>query len=406
MERRFTIAFAVAAATLLAMPEAGGGACADNATELPCQLVQRHGLHFELEDGTPFRPMGSSLYWATPWLFYSEDTAATVRSALDGIAGIGANVVRIWAFNDGDSSAGIQPRPLEYNEMALRALDQTVYEIGKRGMRALLVFANYWSAYGGSEQYMQWAKAAGENVSEAQDFFTNEKMAFWYRSYVQMLLERNNTVTGRVYKDDPTIFANELINEPRYDGDPSGDVLHSWFDKHSWFVKQFDSKHLLTTGVEGFFGKSTSDIASRANPWKTSSGNDFVRNHRDLVHIDFAVHHVWVDHWLDSCDEECKRKFLLMWFVEHTAAATDLIGKPVLAEEYGKEGTDDRIWYFQRIHDLIEQGILHGNAAQGGDLVWQYGVREYSADDGFTVYPDEYMAITMMKAHSRFMRSV
>jgi mannan endo-1,4-beta-mannosidase len=36
---------------------------------------------------------------------------------------------------------------------------------------------------------------------------------------------RINTVTNETYKDDPTILAWELINEPRCPSDPSGDTL-------------------------------------------------------------------------------------------------------------------------------------------------------------------------------------
>ncbi|MBA0620723.1 hypothetical protein Godav_006409, partial [Gossypium davidsonii] len=39
---------------------------------------------------------------------------------------------------------------------------------------------------------------------------------------LQAVLTRNNTITGVLYKDDPTIFAWELINEPHCPTDPSG----------------------------------------------------------------------------------------------------------------------------------------------------------------------------------------
>ena len=43
--------------------------------------------------------------------------------------------------------------------------------------------------------------------------------------YMQSVLTRVNSITGVAYKDDSTIFAWELMNEPRCQSDLSGKIL-------------------------------------------------------------------------------------------------------------------------------------------------------------------------------------
>ena len=42
---------------------------------------------------------------------------------------------------------------------------------------------------------------------------------------MEVLIQRNNSLTGTLYKDDGTVFAWELINEARLPQDMSGDTL-------------------------------------------------------------------------------------------------------------------------------------------------------------------------------------
>ena len=42
---------------------------------------------------------------------------------------------------------------------------------------------------------------------------------------MKAIVLRNNTITGRLYKDDPTILAWDLVNEPFNPGDDSGEIL-------------------------------------------------------------------------------------------------------------------------------------------------------------------------------------
>jgi mannan endo-1,4-beta-mannosidase len=54
-------------------------------------------------------------------------------------------------------------------------------------------------------------------------------------------------------------------------------------------IKALDPHHMVTTGVEGFFGASTPELRSK-NPYNGNEGTDFVRNHA-VDTIDFAVAH-------------------------------------------------------------------------------------------------------------------
>ena len=103
-----------------------------------------------------------------------------------------------------------------------------------------------------------------------------------------------NTFNSRVYKDDPTVFAWELGNEPECTSDASGDILQAWVEEMSAYIKNLDSLHMVTTGSEGFYG--ISGPAHNPASWMTNKGVDFIRNHQPVT-IDFACYHSWPDWW-------------------------------------------------------------------------------------------------------------
>jgi mannan endo-1,4-beta-mannosidase len=135
-----------------------------------------------------------------------------------------------------------------------------------------------------------------------------------------------NTITGIEYRHDPIIFGWELINEPRCATDPSGDTLqvshvpsqisHSfldffeytiyliaielqdWIEEMSTFVKSIDKKHLVTIGLEGFYGPNDPKRLTVNPPegWASLLGSDFIRNSQ-TSNIDFTSVHIYPDHW-------------------------------------------------------------------------------------------------------------
>ena len=67
-----------------------------------------------------------------------------------------------------------------------------------------------------------------------------------------MILTRVNTITGVAYKDDPTIFALELANEPHTTDDyetirglPPGVLVKAWMEVIVKTIRVVDTKHMV-----------------------------------------------------------------------------------------------------------------------------------------------------------------
>jgi len=116
----------------------------------------------------------------------------------------------------------------------------------------------------------------------------------------------------RVYRDDPTIIAWNLINEPRCESwlpanKDCNQRVQKWLEEMSKYVRTLDRNHLITIGSEGFYGDSTPKLL-QYNPqaWAADMGQDFVMN-TDIPDVDFATVHAWPDNWmlsqvrLDAC---------------------------------------------------------------------------------------------------------
>lgn len=65
----------------------------------------------------------------------------------------------------------------------------------------------------------------------------------------------------------------------------------------SAYVKSIDKNHLLTVGLEGFYGaQNPKKLTVNPNEWAGMLGSDFVGNSK-VSTIDFASVHIYPDHW-------------------------------------------------------------------------------------------------------------
>lgn len=73
--------------------------------------------------------------------------------------------------------------------------------------------------------------------------------------------------------------------------------MQDWLEEMSAFVKLIDKNHLVTIGLEGFYGPNDPK-GHTVNPeeWASRLGSDFIRN-SGIANIDFTSVHIYPDHW-------------------------------------------------------------------------------------------------------------
>ncbi|KAG9448101.1 hypothetical protein H6P81_014229 [Aristolochia fimbriata] len=351
-------------------------------------FVKRSGTQFYV-DGKPFYVNGWNSYWLMDQAV-EEYSRPRVRAMLQAGAKMGLSVCRTWAFNDGAYNA-LQVSPGRFNERVFQALDRVIAEAEQSGIRLIFSLVNNLQPFGGKTQYVKWAWEEGVGLSSSNDsFFFDPSIRSYFKTYLKTILTRKNTITGIEYRDDPTIFAWELMNEPRCMSDPSGDILQDWIEEMSRFVKSIDKNHLLTVGLEGFYGSSSPEKLN-VNPgdWASGLGSDFIRNSK-IDALDFASVHIYPDHWILEERLDDKLKFISKWIHSHVKDGDEVLKKPVLFTEFGLSNKNKnfepshRDETYKVVYDIIyESARKQGSGA--GALAWQFmlgGMEEYSDDFG------------------------
>ncbi len=263
---------------------------------------------------------------------------------LDRLSALGVKNLRVVAGSEGPDTEpyrmlpSLQTSPGKYNQDVLEGLDFLLAEMNKRDMVAVMCMNDFWNWSGGMSQYLVWAGVANsipypppnpggdwwkfQNFSA--QFYSNEKAVEMFNNHLRFIVNRKNSITGKLYKEDPTIFSWELGNEPR--GVTNKTAFLSWVDQTAGLIKSFDKNHLVTTGSEG-------------NTSSPSSGTDVVKDHLSK-NIDYATIHIWVQNWgyYDPAKPEATYQpaldYALNYLQNHLNQAATL-NKPVVLEEFG-----------------------------------------------------------------------
>ncbi|KAK9812428.1 hypothetical protein WJX73_010063 [Symbiochloris irregularis] len=295
-----------------------------------------------------------------------------LRNQMARAAAAGLNTMRIWG-QAVDPMYQLQTSPGVYNELIFSGLDYALDQARQHNIKIVIAFIDNWNVVEGVPKYVAWTNNSALNSS---DFFTDPQIMQWYQNHVKTLITRVNTINGYTYSEDPTIFAWELINEPRCQYCANGTIA-TWVDTMAAYVKTLDKNHLLTVGEEGFWSTTASQLLDNpiyepgGSNWAPTQGQDFLADHSS-PNIDFSSFHLWIDNW-----NTVRPDFPPQWIASHVRDGA-ILKKPVLLEEFGKwvnatanSSIADRNTYFKIILDTAFQYIANGSALKGAGF-WQF----------------------------------
>ncbi|KAL7143838.1 hypothetical protein ABFS83_08G218400 [Erythranthe nasuta] len=331
-------------------------------------FVKTSGNKF-VRDGRPFYFNGFNAYWLMTTASNST-TRYKVSDVFSEASKNGMNVARAWAFSDGGSYSPLQTYPGNYNQQTFSGLDFVVAEAKKYGIYLILSLVNNWNDYGGKKQYVEWGRSKGQSLKNDDEFFTNSVVKGFYKNNIKTMLTRYNTITKIAYKDDPTILAWELINEPHCESDLSGNTFQNWVAEMSGYVKSIDRNHLVEIGLEGYYGESKKSV----NPNGYIVGTDFISNSR-VPTIDFTTIHIYGEQWLSNASYAAQAQFVNQWVQSHISDSQS-IGKPFVISEFGKSykypgySVGARDSYLSEIYTSVYNCAKSGGPC-GGALFWQ-----------------------------------
>lgn len=387
------------------------------------RFVKAAGGKFVLA-GVPYRFVGAN-FWQGMNLGVDGpggDRARLLRE-LDRLRELGVANLRVMASSEGPNTEpyrlvpALMVSPGVYDEKVLNGLDFLLAEMGKRGLRAVMVLNNFWQWSGGMAQYVSWREKTpipypGDYerfINYSAKFYSYPECQKWFRDHIAMIVGRTNPYTGLKYRDDPAVFSWELGNEPRR-------YPSSWIGETAAYIKSLDRNHMVTTGSEG------------APPGEPTQ--DFVATHNAPA-IDYITIHIWPQNW-DWFDPKNPSTYksaeekAVAYFRKLDREAISL-GKPLVLEEFGlardweplhdnfnpRSPTTCKDLFYTAMYRQVMASMAAGGAA-AGDNFWAWagearpgaawvGDPPHETPGWYSVYDSDRSTLAIIRAHVKDM---
>lgn len=340
--------------------------------------------------GRPYHFTGAN-YWYGAYLA-ATDPGRLARE-LDLMAAHGIDNLRVLAFSERSSlSRSVKPAvvtaPEQMDETLLKGLDHLLAEMRSRDMKAVLYLTNFWQWSGGMSQYLAWHQGAilddpdasgkwDEYIENTTDFYRCTPCQQQYLSGAANLTQRKNTVTGTVYREDPTIMAWQLANEPRsggssFDTTRAGDYVR-WIHDSAEALDTMAPNQLISTGSEGLAGTQ-------------QQAGVYLKAHA-IEAIDYLTVHLWIKNWgwFDSDNPGETYPLAVDKATNYLNQHVDFAhrqGKPLVLEEFGVErdrgsyspdsSTEYRDLFLSMVFRYIEENSRAGGPLMGSNF-WAFG---------------------------------
>ncbi|NIJ18965.1 mannan endo-1,4-beta-mannosidase [Sphingomonas naasensis] len=370
-------------------------------------LVRREGTRLML-GGRPYRFAGANLWYAA-WLGADAPYGdrARLRRELDTLAATGVTNLRIAASaEESPLKNAVKPAfhgadPGSADPALLGGLDFALAEMARRGMKAVLYLTNFWEWSGGMMTYLYYVTGKYMDVNDpahpwpafpnaTAQFYANPRAVACNHDWVRAIVGRTNAITGTAYRDDPTIMAWQLANEPRPGGDratatPLLPAYYAWLRDSAKLIKSLDGNHLVSTGSEGLKGSVESA--------------EIYRTAHSVPEIDYLTAHIWPLNWnwVDAGDiagsHAAATAKVAEYLDQHQALARQ-IGKPLVIEEFGyprdgggydrEASTHFKDLYYRQIYDAVLTSARTGGPIVGSNFwAWNGEGRAAHGDHRF-----------------------
>ncbi|AJY77890.1 hypothetical protein VN24_20500 [Paenibacillus beijingensis] len=261
-------------------------------------FITRSGDKF-MDGGTEFRFVGTNV----PFLLRSWADPAEIEDTMKAAAASGINVIRAYPFEvrmsaDPQGTFRHVMGPGNFNESAFKLADKAIQLANQYNIRLIIPFVDNYNYVGG---YADWAAFRGKSASE---FWTDATLKQDFKNFISYVLNRTNSYTNILYKDDKAIMAWQLGNELL--------STDSWTSEMAAYTKSIDPNHLVGDG--GYV---------RAQGIRTNAVND--------ANIDFIDPHIYSYHQVDMAAKLSewrnttagKKPLIIGEFGDYSAAETE-----------------------------------------------------------------------------------